>query len=586
MKGHKGKRHQVMEIRMKKVASIFNKASGFIHIFSVITISVFLSAIIRIECDKYSQYETHDNILDAVTYNDFDTVKRLIKEGVDLNTKDDSGNTPLHWASSVSMAELLLKNGADIHSRNNMGGTPLHTASSWGRSNIVSFFIAQGADIHAKDEFGGDMPIHYAAKGGDIATIRVLIKAGSNINEKNNSGSTPIFNAIANNSVEAVEFLINQGADLSAVKSKTWGPITPLERALIPIHYDGKDHFNESIIETIVKYTDVNAKDADGETLFERALRQLDNYSQYKIVIKLIIDRVDDINATDETGHTPLDQAYEYRRTEKGFIEIPKDKEIVNLLISKGAKRGKGKDTVAGLNEWFNKRRERKKRFEDTIKQIIADGGDLNKPIHGSNYPPLIRAIMEKDYDEIAVLIIKSGADVNIKRDNGAAPLHLAVESNNTDIVKLLIEHGANVNIKDNNRGGLTPFGYAIPHGKNIELLQYLIDQGAKINYKMLIEAILHGSTQLTQLLLDNGLDAHYKDKNNYTMLHWATMSNMASNEEIIKILLQAGVDVNAISSFGNGHTALDYAIATHPNNKKLHKLLRDHGAKSARELE
>ena len=80
-------------------------------------------------------------------------IEQLIKDGVDVNSKDDDGNTGLHWAASfglVEMANLLLSNGADTNLRNKDGNTPLHWAAGEGNTEVVKILISNGANVNAK----------------------------------------------------------------------------------------------------------------------------------------------------------------------------------------------------------------------------------------------------------------------------------------------------------------------------------------------------------------------------------------------------------------------------------------------------
>jgi len=62
--------------------------------------------------------------------------------------------------------------------------------------------------------------------------------------------------------------------------------------------------------------------------------------------------------------------------------------------------------------------------------------------------------------EEITILLIKKGADVNAKDYVGWTPLHnAAAYCSNENIVTHLLENGADVNVKD--LGGWTPLGRA-----------------------------------------------------------------------------------------------------------------------------
>lgn len=68
-------------------------------------------------------------------------------------------------AGNVVFAESLIKNGADVNAKNEYGETPLHLAASNEYDNMVEFLIKNGADINAKTE-RGNTPLQYAARGG------------------------------------------------------------------------------------------------------------------------------------------------------------------------------------------------------------------------------------------------------------------------------------------------------------------------------------------------------------------------------------------------------------------------------------
>ena len=59
----------------------------------------------------------------------YDLVEYLIKEGVNVNPKNKSGDTPLHKAAcwgNVEIFKLLVNNNANINEKNSYEDTPLH----------------------------------------------------------------------------------------------------------------------------------------------------------------------------------------------------------------------------------------------------------------------------------------------------------------------------------------------------------------------------------------------------------------------------------------------------------------------------
>ena len=73
----------------------------------------------------------------------------LIERGAVLNTADQGGATPLHWAvhgGSKSAVEFLLNRGADISMVANLEGTSLHLAALKGNEDVVKILLGRGAN--------------------------------------------------------------------------------------------------------------------------------------------------------------------------------------------------------------------------------------------------------------------------------------------------------------------------------------------------------------------------------------------------------------------------------------------------------
>lgn len=91
------------------------------------------------------------------------------------------------------------------------------------------------------------------------------------------------------------------------------------------------------------------------------------------------------------------------------------------------------------------------------IKLLLKSGADPNIKVNDGQ--PLISYTIECMYDDLTELYIKAGADVNASDSNGVTPLMEAAAADNADIVKALIAAGADVNAED--KDGDTAFAYA-----------------------------------------------------------------------------------------------------------------------------
>ncbi len=167
----------------------------------------------------------------------------------------------------------------------------------------------------------------------------------------------------------------------------------------------------------------------------------------------------------------------------------------------------------------------------DDVARLLADNGSkLNYPTAAFRDPPLIMAIINKNYDLVRYLIVK-GADVNCFGRNWITPLIYLSSRGEFDLVKLLFEYGyTNIDQRKINGSG-TALYYSVQNGHN-DIAVYLVAKGADINRP-------HEDTGITPLML--------AAKN--------------SNLEIVTLLLKNYVMVTARSR--NGDTALSLATDT-----------------------
>ena len=91
------------------------------------------------------------SLLVATSLGDIQSIKKLLKAGLDINKPTSRGNTLLHVTASYghkNATELLLASGANINAIDNQGRTPLFSAVSNAHKEIVELIISNGADIN------------------------------------------------------------------------------------------------------------------------------------------------------------------------------------------------------------------------------------------------------------------------------------------------------------------------------------------------------------------------------------------------------------------------------------------------------
>lgn len=201
-----------------------------------------------------------------------------------------------------------------------------------------------------------------------------------------------------------------------------------------------------------------------------------------------------------------------------------------------------------------------------TVKALLRMGLQPNKQViqdeYGRRPSPLLLACESNDI-ELARCLIKAGADVNgvnVTANNTETPLITAIQNSDSELVSLLLEKGAQANRPD------------------------------LLNFQPLIEAVEFRNIETVQLLLSAGAEVKSKRDSHYTALHAAIyteepdFSNQEHTLQLVKLLLKAGVDINASLRQDSetpgtycGMTALEMAACA--GFLDIIKLLLSHGA-------
>jgi ankyrin repeat protein len=203
------------------------------------------------------------------SYAPFRRVKQLLAYGADPDIRDEDGNSPLiNCCNSGSLdiksngkyvydslarncietIEILINAGADVN-QCKTGFTPMHFAAKGGQLDIMKILLANGADINIRDSRDG-YPIDIAAKEGNIEIVKLLMKGGAIISDEAiynaidgnhdsilsyitkvyRAPADSIYKAVYHNSAKVVQTLAKMGGDLNFI---VYGR-TLVERAVLP----------------------------------------------------------------------------------------------------------------------------------------------------------------------------------------------------------------------------------------------------------------------------------------------------------------------------------------------------------------
>jgi ankyrin repeat protein len=119
--------------------------------------------------------EWNNQLIDAAKRNQVDTVQQLLDAKADVDSKNENGQTALHWAAKLGhkdVVALLLDKGADVAATGKDGWTALHRAAWEGHKDVVALLLDKGADVAATTKDGWTA-LHWAAQLGhkDVAAL-------------------------------------------------------------------------------------------------------------------------------------------------------------------------------------------------------------------------------------------------------------------------------------------------------------------------------------------------------------------------------------------------------------------------------
>ncbi len=146
----------------------------------------------------------------------FNTVHgKLINDIIDLNGRDEHGNTPLMMASfstdGFKIPELLIVAGANVNDVNRRGIPTLTIFSAEGKLDVVRLLLENGADVNIRDK-SGRTALMSASFQGKLDVVRLLLEKYANVNLKTDDGGTALMFARHSGHLEVAKALIAAGA--------------------------------------------------------------------------------------------------------------------------------------------------------------------------------------------------------------------------------------------------------------------------------------------------------------------------------------------------------------------------------------
>ena len=209
--------------------------------------SAFLSFYLYFKIVFLGQAEKRTNPLHVATKKGDIKVIKLVLPCYEIDSLDESGQTPLMLAAAVGKKaafEMLMNNHADPYLKCPLGDCLLHFAAEGGNTHILTRLLSLNFDVNQRNDAGvtplataaicgkqrafdllleneaneflmskdGYSVLHFAAFAGIVPIIEKLISRGLDPNLEDCFGNTPLIMATEQSKSDAVEYLLSIGA--------------------------------------------------------------------------------------------------------------------------------------------------------------------------------------------------------------------------------------------------------------------------------------------------------------------------------------------------------------------------------------
>jgi ankyrin repeat protein len=412
--------------------------------------------------------------------------EHLVKNGVDLNCRDEAERTPVMFASGQGHSETLsalLQRKADPQACDCLGMTPLHIAAVKNQGRIVDILIRSGANPMAPKANGETGKLLGGGWYSSIPRTRERLGYGDPTpGTESLIGLTPMQFACEQGSTEAAASLMRH--------------LDPTIRMTIPLHWAAAEGHSE-VLSLLLQFPEV----------------------------------VQNIDRRDASGNTALFLASQVWKPE-----------AVRVLLEFGANVHLVSDDVRRSNKPLQKRRQIDQAFGKTALHAWAGMGCYSRKY--------LEDCTLEDMETIATLLIESGCDVDARDLDGRTALfgwiYQTCVGNGPGrcerFVSVLLRHGANPMATD--RRGNTPLHMWTGAKCEDRAIQLLLNAGANINAARTLDGWtpLHSAISRCRDLdfdrfIGYGADFNRQDHDGNTPLHLMLKDSLSNKDHLENLL-------------------------------------------------
>ncbi|KAK2766077.1 neural precursor cell expressed, developmentally down-regulated [Arachnomyces sp. PD_36] len=472
-------------------------------------------------------YTTDPALLHAAKHGEEERVRELLEHGEDPDVSNDTEETPLQMAACYGyegIVRLLLQYGADPEVEiAEFKCTALSLAAGKGYEGVTKLLLEHGVNAD-------DNTLRLAALEGHEKVLRHLLDFGADVGRKYQRQRTIMHIAAERGLERIVQILIEHGADIEA--RDTEGK-TPLRAAARQGHVD--------VVRRLLENgANIESKAHDGTRALHDSV-----FASSMEVMELLVDShaVVDAPRTNPSGLTPLMAA-----------ALQKDERTMRILLRNGANPNAAYieggatplHTVVGLDGDIS-----------LIRLLVEYGARVDARGTAPLGETPLHIAAELGNEGALKQLMTLGADVKATYADGETALHRAAANGREAMVKLLL--GLGVDMKATSEGD-TALAFAAINGK-ASVVQLLIDEGADLGDKCraLVYTALFGTDSVAKVLVNNGVPVNVQDLQGFSPLYLAADSGQ---EAVVRVLLDAGANINLRSQNSVAETPLDAALA------------------------
>ncbi|KAA8902670.1 ankyrin repeat-containing domain protein [Sphaerosporella brunnea] len=417
----------------------------------------------------------------------------------------------------------------------------LHFAVRGGSVATVQRLLEMGYAVNA--QYNGSSPLVYASQAGRVEIVRFLLANGAHVNAQGGEYGNALQAATSRGNEAVVQLLLEKGADVNT-QGGHYG--NALQAAT--------SRGNEAVVQLLLeKGADVNTQGG----YYGNAL-QAAAFNGGKAVVQLLLEKGADVNAQGGEYGNALQAAAVYC-----------NKAVVQLLLEKGA------DANAQGGEYGNALQAAAfNGGEAMVRLLLEKGAGVNA--QGGEYGNALQAAAFNGGEAVVRLLLEKGADVNTQGGYYGNALQAAAFNGGEAMVRLLLEKGADVNAQGGEYGNALQ---AAAFNGGEAMVRLLLEKGADVNAQggeygnALQAAAVYCNKAVVQLLFEKGAHVNTQGGEYDNELQAAATSR--GNEAVVQLLLEEGADVNAQGGkYGNALQAAAYR-----GNEAVVQLLLEKGA-------